>query len=53
MARFVLGACCTVVFSPFGRHRSVKAIRWASYGLGLVFGAAGLRFEEYRTVRSV
>jgi hypothetical protein len=53
MARFVFGACCTVVFSPFGRHRSVKALRWASYGLGLVCGAAGLRFEEYRTVRSV
>jgi glycosyltransferase involved in cell wall biosynthesis len=53
MARVGFGAGCAVVFFPFGRHRSAKAIRWASYGLGLLYGAAGKHFQEYREPRGV
>jgi hypothetical protein len=53
MARIVFGAACTVVFFPFGRHRSAKAIRWASYGLGLLYGVAGKYYQEYREPRCV
>lgn len=53
LTRVGFGASCALVFLPFGRHRAVKAVRWASYGLGLLYGVAGNHFEEYRTVRSV
>lgn len=53
VARIGFGAGCAVVFLPFGRHLSAKAIRWASYGLGLVYGAAGWHFDEYRAARGV
>lgn len=53
IARVAFGAGCAVVFLPFGRHRSVKAIRWACYGLGLMYGIAGRNVEQYREPRSV
>jgi GT2 family glycosyltransferase len=52
-ARVVFGAGCAVVFLPFGWHRSAKAIRWASYGLGLLYGVAGKHYQEYREPRNV
>jgi succinoglycan biosynthesis protein ExoM len=53
MARIVGGIICALVFLPFGRHRSARALRWASYGLGLLYGVSGNHFEEYRMVSSV
>lgn len=53
VARLGIGAICAVAFLPFGRHRSVKAIRWASYGLGLLYGVTGGLYPEYREPRSV
>ena len=53
LARVVFGAGCAIVFLPFGRHRSVKAVLWGSYGLGLLYGVTGNQLQEYRTVRSV
>ena len=53
MARVIFGGVCTVAFFPFGRHRSVKAIRWASYGMGLLYGVLGKHYQEYRKPRSL
>lgn len=53
LARVIFGTSCAVIFLPFGRHRSAKAIRWASYGLGLLYGVAGKHYQEYREPRSV
>lgn len=52
-ARVIFGTTCAAIFFPIGRHRSAKAIRWASYGLGLLYGVAGKHFQEYREPRSV
>jgi succinoglycan biosynthesis protein ExoM len=53
MARFVAGASCAVLLFPFGRHRSARFIRSASYGLGLLYGAAGKQVEHYRVPRGI
>jgi GT2 family glycosyltransferase len=50
VGRVVAGSGCAVALLPFGWHRAVKAIRWASYGLGILYGLAGKHFEEYRLV---
>jgi succinoglycan biosynthesis protein ExoM len=51
--RVIVGGACAVALLPFGKHLSVKAIRWASYGAGILYGLAGKHFEEYRVIRSV
>ena len=53
VARIVFGICCAGPFLLLGKHRSVQAIRWASYGLGLLNGALGGHFDEYRSPRPV
>lgn len=53
LVRIIVGTGCAIVLFPVGKHHSAKAIRWASYGLGLLYGSAGKRFDEYRTVRDV
>ena len=52
-ARAIAGASCALLLFPFGRHRSARALRSASYGLGLMYGATGKQVEHYRVPRSV
>jgi glycosyltransferase involved in cell wall biosynthesis len=51
LVRIVVGAACAVALFPFARHLSAKAVRWASYGVGLLYGITGKKFDEYRKVR--
>lgn len=53
IARVVLGLACAPLFLPFGRHRFVIGVKWICYGMGLLHGAAGKRFDEYQVIRSV
>ena len=53
LARIVVGLTCSLVFFPLGKRHSITALRWASFGLGLLYGLSGKRFLEYRTVHTV
>jgi succinoglycan biosynthesis protein ExoM len=50
LARVLLGGVGAALLLPFGFHRSVRSLRSASFGLGVVYGLAGYQFEEYRHI---
>jgi succinoglycan biosynthesis protein ExoM len=50
LVRVLLGGAGAALLLPFGIHRSVRSLRSASFGLGVVYGLAGYQFEEYRHI---
>lgn len=53
LGRIIVGLTCSLMFFPLGKRHSINALRWASFGLGLLYGLSGKRFSEYRTVHTV
>jgi GT2 family glycosyltransferase len=53
LGRIVVGVTCAVMFIPLGKRYSINALRWVSFGLGLLYGLSGKQFREYRTVHPV
>ena len=53
VVRIVVGLTCALIFIPMGKRYSINALRWASFGFGLLYGLSGRRFLEYRTVHTV
>ena len=53
LGRIIVGLTCFLMFFPLGKRHSITALRWASFGLGLLYGLSGKRFSEYRTVHTV
>jgi len=53
LGRIMVGITCALLFIPLGKRHSINALRWVSFGLGLLYGLSGKQFQEYRTVRPV
>jgi GT2 family glycosyltransferase len=53
LGRIIVGITCALMFVPLGKRYSINALRWASFGLGLLYGLSGKQFQEYRTVHPV
>lgn len=53
MGRITVGIICAVMFIPMGKRHCITALKWTSFGLGLLYGLSGKRFAEYRTVHTV
>ncbi len=53
LGRIMVGIICALLFIPLGKRHCINALRWASFGLGLLYGLSGRRFQEYRTVHTV
>lgn len=51
--RSMRGICLLLVSLTRGRVEMVKALQCVSSGAGVIAGASGLRYEQYRTVHSV
>jgi glycosyltransferase involved in cell wall biosynthesis len=53
LVRGIKGICLLLASLTRGRSQAVKSLQRVCSGAGLIAGASGLRYEEYRTVHSV